>query len=53
MNTGDKVVPLGFKDRSKPGTIKMICGNTAIVTWIMGSGWGHTVTVALENIEKV
>lgn len=53
MNIGDRVVPLGFKDKSKPGRIKMICGKTAVVTWIMGSGWGHTVSVDLENIEKV
>ncbi len=53
MNIGDQVVPFGFKDRSKPGTIKMICGNTAVVKWVMGSGWGHTATIGIEKIEKV
>ncbi len=53
MKSGDQVVPLGFEDKSNPGKVKMICGNKAVVTWIMGSGWGHTVTVSLENIEKV
>ena len=53
VNIGDQVVPLGFKDKSKPGTIKMICGNTALVNWVMGSGWIHTATTELEKIEKV
>lgn len=53
MNIGDQVVLLGKKDKSNPGTIKMICGKTAVVRWIMGCGWGHTATIALEFIEKV
>ncbi|MEK4882591.1 hypothetical protein [Paenibacillus sp. FSL R5-0908] len=54
MKAGDKVVPIGFVDKSRPGTVRMITSDSAIVTWKMGSrGWNWTVKHNLNELEKV
>lgn len=53
MKAGDQVIPAGFKNKSRPGTIKMMCGNIAVVTWIMGSGWEHVAKMKINEIERV
>ncbi len=54
MQAGDKVVPKGFKDKSRPGIVLMVTGNKAVVTWKIGtSNWNHNATHTIDELEIV
>lgn len=51
MKAGDKVIPRGFPNSNRPGTVQRVLDRKAEVTWIMGSGWNHTVEHDIDELE--